>query len=1808
MKSLTKESIAKENLTKEEFKAKINAFNEDKKQEKKPTTQQIKEKNDIIENKNRTNTVFINNPNDLPKFPMPKKSIYERANFFKGNNFEKKNTAPIPNIIPKKSEVKKENKTSIESNTTIKKNVIEKKNTSIIPNVNQKKNEINEIKNEIKPEVKNTISTNKNSEDNKDMNNNKIADIKEVIEKKINTSSNKNNNKINNINNITDKNEKDKNIIKSQKEEIKKDNNSNINSKDKNNINNDINNNNLLSKNETIIKDKEINKYISQLCLIFELWSTGTEVDIDINTVIFENLFIQVPSVIGISFYLSKMLKDKKQIINTFETLYRLLSNPENCCELFFAKKNYGYLLDITFDCYKKTSQEDFECFNLGKNILVILFINSFEFCEKQKNLNPGNEVQTLFLWGDHIIEEDSSKEKFDLLYEFLYEIFFEFLLQYKLKYEVRIKLDFKDTDLDFKNFILKNYFMLITENFNFVFKYKLEKRIHYEGLSFIENENQKIEIPPIIVDTLRIKDNKKDIEDISQEWLDFPLIYDIFNRYKFIWVKNNVYKNLEIDKYKDEKSKKYNYIIDNLICNKDLKNVFKGEISLLCFEEKKLDFENIIPLTKIISFTLMCILEKLKTTKNEQEFFIWLKDLKCFIRFCIIASSNLLNKIESYKQIQENSLDLISTGLFFLKNLYDNSSIGKSKIMKSLTSLFLLLFKLVKWNNNYKQRHSRVFNKILSQGTNDLSGSASILLFNEYIKDSNGNSFFTKEKLDSLHLDDNSKCISEITKYIESNEFINIFWENKNLKNRILNNFFSLKSFKKIVDYRFELLPCFQETYDESYKNTILDLLPKYEMELAKHSNNSLEKNIINKNKYKIFKKNAFSWRGFWSNRENYFCENPNFKYKLINHYTKNFMKPLLVPILDISYYLPEFSGFDKKKLFRKELKENKINLDIDKVLKSSENYSEQNTKEKSKEKKIENYLVNIYKKSNLTLYEKYQKIANNLEFGKEEEFAYIERDSNKNTEENTQKYFLSCLVKTSHHIKGVCFIDDNNLNFKVFLNQKTGSAMSGVEIGFTTNDDDYDPDRKTCFGSYFVCHPKDKDLYKISIKYNDIKWIFKRKYYYTNSAFEIYTTTNKTFYFNLKYEKDRDLVLNEILKKLEVPVPIVDDLKEGGNNLIGYENRNIQKKKNDKIKFSDIIKKWKNWEIDNFKFLMWLNIFGNRSYNDISQYPIFPWILSKYSDPLKEKIPIFNISEYHYRDMNLPLGMMTLTELSEKRKEKFLLTYETLKEDTSEGIKPYLYGTSYSNPFYVSYYLIRLFPFSHIAIELQGKSFDNPNRLFLSVQTAFNNSTTQTTDVKEIIPEFFYLPEMFLNINDLNMGVTDNGKLINDVVTPCNNNPYEFIMTMRSVLENEILSYSIKNWADLVFGYKARGKEAENACNLYTEASYQESVDISKIENKGAKLRTVEFGLIPNQVMVKECVRRDKKDNILKGKEITDTSGSLKNYLCRTHNEHDKIIKDNERNLTILKFWHTPPDKIFVLYNNNTLIEKKINFSTYSIEDISTIEFFKISNQMSQYYHPTKYNSKIIQFSQKGKILILGGFYDGKVQLISTDSKIEPIIIFPFKDTSPIISITIDKEEEFVFFGNSIGNISIFKMDIIPSNFKFYQAITHQMSPISYIECNNILNLWASASFDGYINLYTLPLSKLIRMIKVPSNNLQHVFLCESPLPIILAITEENNISEIFVYSINGKLLFRQKEENVINCPSIIRDISTNNYVMYLLQNNIIIRSLPNLNKEICVEGIGKIYSIYPSEDNKMIFGINKLGNEIYVIKDEK
>lgn len=55
------------------------------------------------------------------------------------------------------------------------------------------------------------------------------------------------------------------------------------------------------------------------------------------------------------------------------------------------------------------------------------------------------------------------------------------------------------------------------------------------------------------------------------------------------------------------------------------------------------------------------------------------------------------------------------------------------------------------------------------------------------------------------------------------------------------------------------------------------------------------------------------------------------------------------------------------------------------------------------------------------------------------------------------------------------------------------------------------------------------------------------------------------------------------------------------------------------------------------NFEYLMILNTLAGRSYNDLTQYPIFPWVLADYSSDTLD----FNKSST-FRDLSKPVGAL--------------------------------------------------------------------------------------------------------------------------------------------------------------------------------------------------------------------------------------------------------------------------------------------------------------------------------------------------------------------------------------------------------------------------------------------------------------------------------------------------------------------------------------------------------------------------------------
>ena len=76
--------------------------------------------------------------------------------------------------------------------------------------------------------------------------------------------------------------------------------------------------------------------------------------------------------------------------------------------------------------------------------------------------------------------------------------------------------------------------------------------------------------------------------------------------------------------------------------------------------------------------------------------------------------------------------------------------------------------------------------------------------------------------------------------------------------------------------------------------------------------------------------------------------------------------------------------------------------------------------------------------------------------------------------------------------------------------------------------------------------------------------------------------------------------------------------------------------------------------------------------------------------------------------------------------------------------------YSSLYSNSSTVLHYLVRMPPFTQMFLDFQGGNFDIPDRTFHSISTAWELSSFRSlSDVKELIPEFFYFPEFLTNIH---------------------------------------------------------------------------------------------------------------------------------------------------------------------------------------------------------------------------------------------------------------------------------------------------------------------------------------------------------------------------------------------------------------------------------------------------------------------------
>jgi WD40 repeat protein len=280
-------------------------------------------------------------------------------------------------------------------------------------------------------------------------------------------------------------------------------------------------------------------------------------------------------------------------------------------------------------------------------------------------------------------------------------------------------------------------------------------------------------------------------------------------------------------------------------------------------------------------------------------------------------------------------------------------------------------------------------------------------------------------------------------------------------------------------------------------------------------------------------------------------------------------------------------------------------------------------------------------------------------------------------------------------------------------------------------------------------------------------------------------------------------------------------------------------------KRNFPLLTQRWQERKISNFEYLMKLNIIAGRTFNDISQYPVFPWIIADYESP---ELDLTN--DKTFRDLTKPIGA-----INPQRLLQLLQRYHDL--DGLPDEERFLYGSHYSSPGVVLHFLLRQEPFTSMAVELQSGRFDCPDRLFFDMAGCWHSCMHSTSDVKELIPEMFTCPEIFLNTNNFQFGKTQKDFPVDNVKLPpwANDSPYEFVRLNKLALESEYVSNHLHHWIDLIFGYKQRGPESIKANNVFHFLSYEGSVDLDKITDelnrKATEAHIQNFGQTPSQLL---------------------------------------------------------------------------------------------------------------------------------------------------------------------------------------------------------------------------------------------------------------------------------------------------------------------------------------------------------------------
>ena len=415
-----------------------------------------------------------------------------------------------------------------------------------------------------------------------------------------------------------------------------------------------------------------------------------------------------------------------------------------------------------------------------------------------------------------------------------------------------------------------------------------------------------------------------------------------------------------------------------------------------------------------------------------------------------------------------------------------------------------------------------------------------------------------------------------------------------------------------------------------------------------------------------------------------------------------------------------------------------------------------------------------------------------------------------------------------------------------------------------------------------------------------------------------------------------------------------------------------------------------------------------------------MFPWV---YQDYTSQNIDLAN--KERYRNLAKPMG-----DLGERsRSEHYQAIYKELSKQ--KIMAPYHYGTHYSSAALVMQALLRLAPFTEANYELNGGKFDTPDRSFFSIEKGWKSALVNMQDVRELSPEFFYLPEFLINNEDLDFGTrADKFKVDHvDLPTWAQKDPYKFVYLMRVLLESQHVSNNIHAWVNLIFGCDQKGRAAISKQNVFMGETYESealkkfatlksATDINNLERQ-----LYHFGVCPGLIFPKSHKIRGNKSEFLSDRIIGDQRGTPFLYdVLKLPDEAEYIISFNYFNYSKhLKILTSKKTVSIKLHSGGIDKNGNIGFKADCINAKQhSINFPKANVKMNK----TLGNEYPRVFLPGCNVLIKAGYLDGTIRVLGIEGKEYDC---HRHHTSTVVCLKMDANKEFMVAGTDLGDVSL-------------------------------------------------------------------------------------------------------------------------------------------------------------------------------------